>query len=129
MIHYGEYTGEKKYELIEPGRYEVVIDSAEWAKTKSSEETYMNLVFRIRKDVEQPNKGRLVFKSIFKRRDTGEFPEDEISQMLGTIENPKRDFETYDDVLQYLCGLKMSVEIVIQPADERYPNSKDKNII
>ena len=129
-IHIQEFTNEpKKFELIEPGRYEVEVHSAEWAQTRNTKEEYINLIFQIRKDVEQTNKGRLVFKPIFKNKDTGDYPQVEISKMLGTVENPKRDFETYDDLLQYLCGLKMSIEVVIQPADERYPNSKDKNIV
>jgi hypothetical protein len=135
MIHIGEYTGKKERELIQPGYYELVIDTVEWDVTSKTRETYIKMAFQIRRDVDQAHKGRMVFKNIYKSKETGEFPTDEISQIIDTTIVPgkeketKRDFETYDDLMQHLVGINVRAEVVIKPADENYEGSKDKNII
>lgn len=124
MLHFDE-PEKKEYELIEEGDYEVTL-SAEWKEYNGNKT--INCTFKIRKDVEQDFGGRLVFDTIYKKKGTDEFSPAKISGILGAIPNSKKDFEDYDELIQYINGANMVVTITKQDADPAY-NTKEKNII
>lgn len=125
MLHFDK-TIEKK-ELITPGRYEVTLN-ADWGKTLAGT-NYINCVFKIRKDVSQDFGGRLVFDGIFKSKNTDDFQASKINAILAAIPNAVQDFESYDELIQYINDTNMIVDIGIQKADPMNPASKDRNII
>lgn len=129
MLH---FSGEKEktgvFELITPDKYEVTL-MAEWRETKVSKKRYINCAFLIRKDVEQDFQGRIVFDGIYESKKTGDLQASKINAILSAIPNARQDFETYDDLIQYINGKNMIVEIEIENAKDDNPDSKDKNVI
>jgi len=115
------------FELIEPGRYNCTL-TTEWRETRGGD-AYINCAFRIDRDGNQKYGGRIVFDGIYKSKTTGDYQASKINALLATIPKPKTDFEDYDELLLYLNGIKVNVEIDIEPADSERPMSKDKNII
>lgn len=126
MLHFTA-NPETNLEPITPGSYEVEL-TAEWKKTRE-DVPYINCCFKIREDVEQEFKGRLVFDGIYKSKKTGELQASKINGILSTIPNVKQDFESYDELLQYINGTKMIITIDIEEADPSIENSKDRNIL
>lgn len=117
---------ETGYELIKAGEYEMIL-KLEWDKTLNGDK-YMKGVFTIRDDVEQDHAGRLIFENIY-ANDKGEFDERRINALLSTIENPKCDFEDYDELIQYLNGKLLRAEVGIKKANPDKPTEKDKNMV
>lgn len=115
----------KTFEPISAGKYEVILNT-EWKKSKSGN-MYINCIFRIRKG--QNFENRVVFDGIYKSKTTGEYSEQKINAILSAIPNAKRDFEDYDDLIQYLNDKPMIIEVDIELPDPEYPNSKEKNIV
>lgn len=127
MLHYDKVVEKTEYELVQPGEYEVTLN-AEWKQTRVGD-NYINCVFKIRKDVEQDFGGRIVFDGIYKNKNTGELQPSKINGILAAIPNAKQDFESYDELIQYINDQNMIVEINIQKADPSVVGSKDKNVI
>lgn len=126
------FSGEKAqqqttFEPITPGKYEVILNT-EWRKARNGN-MYINCMFKIRKGFGQDFENRVVFDGIYKSKTTGEFSEQKINAMLAAIPNAKRDFEDYDDLIQYLNDKPMIVEIDIELPDPEYPDSKERNIV
>ena len=115
----------KEFELIEPGRYNCTLET-EWSETRGGDQ-YISCAFKINRD--QKFGGRIVFDGIYKSKQTGDFQASKINALLATIPNAKTDFEDYDELLLYLTGIQVNVEIDIEPADPERPMSKDKNIV
>lgn len=120
MLHFdGKVQENKEFEPIAEGDYEVTLE-AEWAKTKSTNEPYINCKFRIRKDVEQKFGGRMVFDGIYKNPTTGEYRAEKINAILMAIPCAKMDFNDYDELIQYINGQNMIISIKTQ-AQGDYP--------
>ena len=124
-----KFTGEiKKNSLIQEGEYEVTL-TAEWAQTKAGDD-YIKLTYVIRKDVEQNEQGRLVFDGIYKNKTTGAFPDDKINAILSTIPKDQvtLDFKDYDELILYINGVNMRIEVMTQKADPTVATSVDKSV-
>ena len=127
-LHFdGKAPEASEYTLIEPGTYAVTLNT-EWDKTKSGD-SYIKCVFKIKKDVEQDFGGRIVFDGIYKDKKTGLLNESKINAILATIPNFKTDFEDYDELIQYLNDIDMTIDVEIEKADPENPTAKDKNRI
>lgn len=126
-LHFTGEVEQQEFQLIEPGTYAVEM-TAEFKKTKSGDD-FINCAFKILKEYDSTWGGRIVFDGIYKSLKTGAFNEAKINAILSTIENPKTDFEDYDELVQYFNGIKMEIDIDIEQADNNVPNSKDRNII
>ena len=124
-----EFTGQanNNFDLVTKGDYEVVINM-EWKRTKTGD-NYINCAFKIRKDVDQPYGGRIVFDPIYKTKATGEFSPSKINGILSTIPNAKLTFENYDELIQYCNGMPMRITVESEAIDSDDPNSKMKNIV
>ncbi|WP_281512253.1 DUF669 domain-containing protein [Mammaliicoccus vitulinus] len=112
-----------QYTLIEKGEYEFIL-TVEWKQTKNHD-SFINCAFKIRKDVPQQYGGQIVFDGIYKNKTTGEYSRDKINHILGTIPNAKYDFESYDELIQYINGIKIRATVDIQESDNYPP----KNVI
>lgn len=132
MQDFLDFKGAKEkndYEPVEKGVYEVVL-TAEWKEKADKSGKYINCAFKIRDDIEQKHQGRLVFDGIYESKNKkGVYQPDKIEGILDTIPNANYQFKSYDDVIQYINGIPMKVEVLIEPADPEKPNSKDRNII
>lgn len=126
-LHFDKQVEKNEFELIPNGEYEVTLN-AEWKTTRNGDQ-FINCTFKIRKDVEQDFGGRLVFDGIYKTRANGEFQTSKINGILSAIPNARQDFESYDDLIQYINDQNMIIEIETQKADPTYAGSKDKNIV
>lgn len=124
MIHFDKTVEKKDFELIKEGRYEAILN-AEWRKDFDGE-TIINCSYKIRKDVEQESKGRIVFDKI-KKDKNGVYHTGKINAILASIPNSRQDFETYDDLVQYMNDKLINIEVTIIKANPDYPNSRDKN--
>lgn len=121
-------TEKKEFDLIEPGDYEFLLN-LEWKKQKNGN-TYLNCAYRIRKDVEQKYQGRLVFDAIYRSKNNPqELNPTKIKAILNAIPNARKEFEDYDELIQYLNGVELKATVEIEPANPEYASSKDKNII
>lgn len=128
MLHFEGTKQNAEYELITPNKYEVTL-TAEWKETKNSKKRYINCAFTIRKDVDQSFQGRMVFDGIYESKKTGELQASKINGILSAIPNARQDFDSYDDLIQYVNDKNMIIEIDIEEADPQNPESKDKNIV
>lgn len=121
MLHFdGKVQENKEFEPIVDGDYEVTLE-AEWAKTKSTSEPYINCKFTIRKDVDQKFGGRIIFDGIYKSKTTGEYNASKINGILMAIPCAKMDFNDYDELIQYINGQNMIISIKTQEAQGDYP--------
>lgn len=126
-LHFTGEVQESEFALIEPGTYAVVM-KAEFKKTKGGND-FINCSFQILKEFNSDWGGRLVFDGIYKSQQTGEFQRAKIDAILATIPNFKTDFDDYADLVQYINGTEMLIDIDIEKADDNVPNSKDRNIV
>lgn len=118
---------ESTYELIKKGEYETIL-KVEWKNTLTGDR-YISCSYTVRKDVEQEYGGRIVFDAIYADANTGEFDAKRINAILSTIENPKCDFNDYDELIQYLNGTLLITEIDIRKARPDKEGERDKNKI
>lgn len=126
-LHFEGKVEQAEFQLVDPGTYAVVM-KAEFKKTKGGDD-FINCSFQIMKEYNNTWGGRLVFDGIYKEANTGEFHRKKIDAILSTIKNPKTDFEDYDELVQYINGIEMLIDVDIQKADDNVPNSKDRNFV
>lgn len=110
------YTYEKQddYGLLSENDYEVFIEKAE-IKVLDSGKQKVAFQFRVRNDIEQSYKGRVLFEDIWKERDTEYFNRKRLNQLLGTQEfEDGQVFPTIHDLLDELCGRNLIVKVVIE---------------
>lgn len=127
ILNFGEEFDKKEFELIDEGKYEVVLEKLE-RKTSSKGSKYLNLTFQIRRDVEQNFKGRKLFYTIFAQDGDRAYNFNVINKIILTQKNRsdyKTHFKDIDEVLQYLIGLRLIVEVEIS-FDEYSGTEKNK---
>lgn len=102
------YTYEKtenEYELLKEGDYECVIEGIE-KRTTPNGKNKLSLKYRVRSDVEQEGKNRVIFEDIWTETQNPQFyNRKRINQLLGTQEIVDgTTFENIDDVISFLLG-------------------------
>ena len=108
-ISFGEEYDVKP--LIDDGEYEITL-KAEIRQSRKGDSEYLNLTYTIREDVDQKFKGERVYDRLFKDRIyTDFFDFRRTNEIIITQPNGKRHFETVDEVVQYLNGLKFIIKI------------------
>lgn len=110
-----EYTKQdSEYGLIKEGEYEVSIDKIETKELQSGKKK-IAIQFRLRSDVIQDHKNRVIFEDIWQERDTEYYNRKRINQLLGTqdIEDGKV-FSNVDEILDTLKGSQLRMKIVVQ---------------
>ena len=115
------YNAEKTVKLIEDGEYEVVISEMSLKPSKNDTET-LKITYKIRDDVEQTNKNRLVFENIWLG---SEFHKKKINNLLYCVEAPKdQEFNNIKDVITYCTGKKVIAKI-IKKVDDYYGDERN----
>ena len=116
--------------LIDEGKYEAQIVKVEKKTSDRSGNKYLRITFQIRTDANQSFAGRLVSYTIFGRDDdiTG-YDFNAINSLIVTQEDKptyETHFDTIDDVLLYLNGLKMTIYVTSEVSKI---NGKTYNIV
>ncbi len=113
-------------DLVSEGDYEVQIERIEKKTLPVSGKEKLSVMFRIRSDVEQPNKNRVVFEDIWSEKSNPEFfNRKRINQLMGTqkIEDG-RVFDTIADVIDFLDGSYLRIHVAIEFDDY---SGRDRN--
>ena len=114
-------------ELIDENDYEVVLDTATPATTTSGKECLI-LDFVIREDVDQKFKKWHVKEYLFKDLDDPRWYDSrKLHRIILTQPNPKLEFKSCDECVQYINGLKMKISIGIREYIDSNGNSKRTN--
>lgn len=113
-------------DLVSEGDYEVQIERIEKKTLPVSGKEKLSVMFRIRSDVEQPNKNRVVFEDIWSEKSNPEFfNRKRINQLMGTqkIEDG-HVFDTISDVIDFLDGSYLRIHVAIEFDDY---SGRDRN--
>lgn len=114
-------------ELLPAGKYECTIEKIEKRTTPTNGRNYANIQLRVRGDVEQECKNRVIFDTIWTSKDDNtSFDEHKINRMLGTQPDVKegREFNTYDEVFEFLVGryVKVALDKILDTYDGKEKN-------
>jgi hypothetical protein len=105
--------GQDKYELIKEGEYEVTLETILEATTMSGKKK-LDIVFRIREDVEQEHHNRVVFEAIWQEKETSFYNRKRLNQLLGTQEvKDGTTFNTIQDIIETLKNAKLRVKLIV----------------
>lgn len=112
------YTYENKKTLVETGDYEARLENVE-RKTLPSGTEKLSLTWRIRDDVEQKYKNKVMFEDIWREKESPEhFNRKRINQLLGTQDVKEGTiFETINDIINFVTG-KCAVIHIVTAFDE-----------
>lgn len=123
---------DESFGLLDKGDYEVILDKIE-IKQSSNGNEYATLQYKVRSDVDQSFKNRVLFDTIFKEKDkegriTGFYNRARITKILKAIfpENTPLNFQSAEDIFETMVGHKLVVN-VNQKYDEFW--GEDKNYI
>jgi hypothetical protein len=123
-----QYTFTNTSGLIKEGEYEVILEKAEIKKLLSGKEK-IGIQFRIRTDVEQEGKNRIIFEDIWKEKDNPQFfNRRRLNLLLATqkIENGKT-FDTIAELLKFLTGSMLVVKVAVE--HDEYRNEEVNKIV
>jgi hypothetical protein len=97
---------ENSYGLLAEGEYEVVIERVE-EKVSTNGKKNISIMFRVRDDIEQDGKNRVLFESIWKEKDTDFYNRKRLNQLLGT--QHFEDGKTFKDINDVLDSIKGAI--------------------
>ena len=111
------YTKEQSYSLVSEGDFEVFVEKMERKVSPSGKEK-LSLTFRIREDVEQGFKNRVMFEDIWTEKDNPKyFNRKRINKLLNTQEDDLEDgqsFETINDIIDFMVGKPLIIHVAIE---------------
>jgi len=107
-----QYVYEKESDLVKEGDYEVTIESME-VKTLNSGKNKVQVMCRIRSDVEQAFKNRVLFDDIWEEREApGYFNRKRMSKILGVCgATPKQEFDGLKSVIEFCEGKYVKIHV------------------
>lgn len=110
------YGGEER-DLVPVGKYEAVIERIEKRTTPNGKEK-LSIMFRLRRDVNQPQGGRCIFEDIWKEKNTDFYNRKRLYQLIGT-QHPEVGtvFPTIDDIITFLLNKPLIINVDIQLND------------
>lgn len=113
-------------DLIPTGDYEAQIEKIEQRQSPTSGRGYLNIQYRIRSDVEQECKNRVVFEAIWTEKDAPEFyNRKRLNQLMGTQDfKDGQTFDSAEDLIQALVGSCLIIHIAKEFDDY---SGKDRN--
>jgi hypothetical protein len=124
------YTFEKAadYGLVEPGEYEAIIENIAVATVPTTGTEKLAITFKIRNDIEQGFKNRLVFEDIWKEKENPAFfNRKRLNNIMGTQEiKDGQQFASIDDIVTFLKGGKLI--IVVKKEMDTYRNKEVNRI-
>lgn len=106
------YNKPEEFTLIPEGDYECIL-KVEKQTTKTSGTEYISVAVRIRDDVDQVCKTRIVFDKIWKDKENPNlYNQKKINKLLGTQHLEEGHvFDTIDDVINFLNGAYVKAHI------------------
>lgn len=112
--------GSEKHDPLPEGDYEVAVEKI-GLKTLQSGKTKISIWLRVRGDVEQEGKGRVIFDDVWKEKDHPEYyNRKRINNLLGTQDiKDGTVFDTIQDVMLALQGAHMIAHVVQEFDDFR----------
>ena len=121
---FGESAPKKDFEPVDEGEYEVEIVSFEY-RTTSTGRQQLNFKLKVREDVEQKNRGRILFYSITKKDGDRAFNFYRVDQLLTATKNcpgyREKFSSDFDEVLQYLVGRQFKLETTVMDGNNGKP--------
>lgn len=110
------YTYESEIKVLKEGDYEGVLGAYKTVSERTGVE-YIRLEFKIRDDIEQEGKNRIIFDNIFQEKNekgepSGVYMKWKVNNILGAVltDNEKAakiTFDTIEDVIKKLMVLKL----------------------
>lgn len=116
------YDRNQTTQPVPEGDYEVIIERIDRRVAPTSGREKLAIQFRIRSDVEQPQKNRVLFDDVWTEKDNPEFfNRKKINQLLGTQKDLEdgTKFDTVNDVVQYLIGRELIAHVKVKFDDYR----------
>lgn len=115
-------------ELLPEGDYEVSLEKAEFKESPTSRRKKIGLMFRVRSDVEQSCKNRVLFDDIWTDKETNSiYDNKKINRIMGTQDIPDgKEWKTIQDVVNDMVGIYLIAHVAIKHDDY---NKKDVNAI
>ncbi len=121
-------TDAKEGELMPNGEYECCIEKVEFKQTKTSGRKKMALQIRVRNDVEQNCKNRVLFDDIWTDKDTNTiYDGKKINRIMATQDIADgKEWKTIQDVANDMTGINL-IAVVTQKHDDY--SDKEVNVI
>lgn len=117
------------------GDYEVIIDTAEVARTQSGKDK-INIVYIIRNDVEQAYQNGLIFESVWKKKNPNEDDQNiggfDYGRLMAIADAAKlpdgKEYADLDAFLAELIGKPLRVHLYHDPYEGKVYEKVDKHI-
>lgn len=121
------YTYNAEKNVKKEGVYECFIEKMELGETPNGIKR-VNVVFRIRSDVEQEYKGAVIYDTIWREKDDAEFYDrKKINRLLGTQKVKEgTTYESIDEIIKFLAGAKLQVNLGVRFSEY---SGKDENYV
>ena len=114
-------------DLVPTGDYEATIEKIEKRTLPTSGKEKLSIMYRIRQDVDQPCKNRVVFEDVWAERDHPEFfNRKRLNQLMGTQKKIEDGyvFDGISDVIEFLTGANLQIHVAVEFDDY---SGKDRN--
>lgn len=111
-------SNENEVKLLNDGEYECVIDEIKEKTYGMENKTCLSIQFRIRSDVEQAGKNRIVFETLYKSKETNDYNGKRIGNLLCACGLPVgKSKDTISEVCKFCKGAYLLVGIGIRMND------------
>lgn len=124
-----DYQKDDSFGLLEKGDYEVILEKIEIKKALSGN-NYANFTYRVRSDVDQKFKNRIIFDTIFQEKDAsgksnGFFNRARITKIVKAVypENTPLKFDSIEDIFESIVGKKLVVNV-----NQRHDDFRDDEV-
>lgn len=105
-------SNENEVKLLNDGEYECVIDDIREKTYGMENKTCLSIQFRIRNDVEQAGKNRIVFETLYKSKETNDYNGKRIGNLLNACGLPVGESkDTISEVCEFCKGAYLLVGI------------------
>lgn len=120
------FSNEETYDLVKAGDYEVIL-TAEFKTPKNGGERYISCSFKIRDDVEQEEKKRVVFDKIYKDKENPtQFDHRKLQKLLLTQgKDGVYTFSSDEALVQHINGMAMRITVEIEGANQWHDDQKN----
>ena len=116
-------SNENEVKLLNDGEYECVIDDIREKTYGMENKTCLSIQFRIRSDVEQAGKNRIVFETLYKSKETNDYNGKRIGNLLCACGLPVGESkDTISEVCKFCKGAYLLAGIGIRMNDYQGKN-------
>lgn len=111
-------SNENEVKLLNDGEYECVIDDIREKNYGTENKACLSIQFRIRSDVEQAGKNRIVFETLYKSKETNDYNGKRIGNLLNACGLPVGESkDTIKEVCEFCKGAYLIAGIGIRMND------------